>query len=93
MGSPDPTDEQVEALLGVKLNGKKEQLLLAITQIDAALGESLRKRGAGGPKLKTILVWERQLGLSNGRCIDNEGKNVGGIPLLKRANESKKLSS
>ena len=57
MGSSDPTDEEVVALLGVKLTGGREQLILVITQIDAALGEKVRKEGVSIAKLKKILVF------------------------------------
>ena len=61
MRSPDPTDEQVEALLGVKLTGSgKEQIILAITQIDAALGEKAKKERYARTVLKKILVFLSQ---------------------------------
>ena len=52
--SPDPTDEQVEKLLGVKLTGGREQLILAISQIDEAVGEKAKKERVAVPKLKKI---------------------------------------
>ena len=57
MGSSDPTDEEVVALLGEKLTGGREQLTLVITQIDAALGEKVRKERVSIAKLKKILVF------------------------------------
>ena len=61
MRSLDPTDEQVEALLGVKLTGSgKEQIILAITQIDAALGEKAKKQSYARTMLKKILVFLSQ---------------------------------
>ena len=57
----DPTDEQVEALLGVKLTGSgKEQIILGITQIDAALGEKAKKQSYARTILKKILVFLSQ---------------------------------
>ena len=55
--SPDPTDEEVVALLGAKLTGGREQLTLAISQIDAALGEKVKKERVSITKLKKILVF------------------------------------
>ena len=60
MSSPDPTDEEVEALLGAKLTGGREQLTLDISQIDAALGEKAKKERYARPTLKTILVFLSQ---------------------------------
>ena len=57
MRSPDPTDEEVKVLLGAKLTGGKEQLILAISQIDAALGEKVKKERVSITKLKKILVF------------------------------------
>jgi hypothetical protein len=54
MRSPDPTDEQVETLLGVKLTGGKEQCILAISQIDEVVGEKAKNilaRRIGSPYL------------------------------------------
>ena len=63
MRSPDPTDEQVEALLGVKLTGSgKEQIILGITQIDVALGEKAKKERYARPILKKILVFLLKIG-------------------------------
>ena len=56
----EPLTTPMEEAVGAKLTGSKDQLILAISKLDDALGERIKKDRVVDAKLKKILVFIAQ---------------------------------